>query len=79
MSRVVDEIINFMGTHECIESNRTCNKNINAKFTTFGNRAGIRALKDVIDILDEDTKERVLDMMKNKKVSDYLNEKSFRI
>jgi hypothetical protein len=39
-----------------------------SNFTTFGNRAGCRAIKDIIEFLDDDVKLKVLDMMKNKRV-----------
>lgn len=79
MSKIEEEIINFMGTHECIESNRVRNEDKNVRFTTYGNRAGIRSLKDVVDMLDSDTKERVLDMMRNKKVNDKPSDQLFKI
>lgn len=42
---------------------------INVRFTTFGNHAARKALYEVIEILDEDMKLKVVEMMKNRRVS----------
>ena len=41
---------------------------IDIRFTTFGNRAGCKALYEVIQMLDEDMKLKVVEMMKNRRV-----------
>jgi hypothetical protein len=43
-------------------------ENIKPRFTTFGNKAGCRAVHDILDMLDDDTKINVLKMMRNKRV-----------
>lgn len=65
---IQEEIQDFISTHECIISNKMRDKGIDAKFTTFGSLAGCRALKEVIELLDDDTKLKVIEMMKNKRV-----------
>jgi hypothetical protein len=65
---IQEEIQNFMSTHECVISREMSDKDIKSNFTTFGNRAGCRAIKDIIEVLDDDVKLKVLDMMKNKRV-----------
>jgi hypothetical protein len=42
---------------------------IDIRFTRFGNRAGCKALYEVIEMLDEDMKLKVVKMMKNRRVS----------
>ena len=72
MKNIRQDIFEFISTHECIVSNDMNNKDedIKVTFTTFGNRAGCHALYDVIELLDNDTKLKVVGMMKNKKVED---------
>lgn len=68
---IKDKIFNFLSIHESIVSNNMKNRgdNINVKFTTFGNRAGCKALTEVIEMLDEDTKIKVIEMMENKRIN----------
>jgi hypothetical protein len=66
---IQEEIQNFMSTHECVISREMSDKDIKSNFTTFGNRAGCRAIKDIIEFLDDDVKLKVLDMMKSKRVN----------
>ena len=72
MENIKEEIFHFISTHECIISNEIHKRDqdINVRFTTFGNKAGCKAVYDVISLLDEDTKLKVIEMMKNKRVSD---------
>jgi len=65
------EIFNFISTHEAIVSHEINERdeNIKVHFTTFGNRAGCKAVYEIIQMLDDDTKLKVIEMMKNKKVS----------
>ena len=67
---IKEEIFNFISKNEAIVSHEMKEKdeNIKVNFTTFGNLAGCRAVYDVIKMLDQDTKFKVLEMMKNKKV-----------
>lgn len=67
---IKEEIFNFISTHESIIAHdmHQRDENIDVRFTTFGNRAGCKALYDVITMLDDDTKAKVLEMMKNKKI-----------
>ncbi len=68
---IKEEIFNFISTHEAQVSNDMKKKDdmIDVRFTKFGNRAGCKALYEVIQMLDEDMKLKVLEMMKNKRVS----------
>lgn len=72
MKNIKEEIFTFISKHEGIISIEMHEKDedINVRFTTFGNRAGCRAVYEVISMLDDDTKLKVLEMMKNKRVSD---------
>lgn len=64
------EIFKFISIHESIVSNEMRNRdeNIVVHFTTFGNRAGCGAVYDIIQMLDDDMKLKVIEMMKNKRV-----------
>lgn len=64
------EIFNFISTHEAQVSKDMNEKdgNIKVRFTTFGNRAGCRAVYDVIQMMDDDMKLKVVEMMRNKRV-----------
>lgn len=65
------EIIhNFVSTHEAIVSNDLRNRDseIQVRFTTFGNRAAFKAITDIIKVLSEDEKVKVLEMMNSKRV-----------
>jgi len=65
---IKEEIYNFISTHEAQVATDMEDDMVSVKFTTFGNRAGRRALYDVIKMLDEDTKLKVVEMMRNKRV-----------
>jgi hypothetical protein len=67
---IKEEIFHFISTHEAIITHEIHERdeNIEVKFTTFGSKAGCKALYDVIQMLDDDTKIKVLEMMKNKRV-----------
>jgi len=67
---IKEEIFNFISTHEAQVSHDMNKKdeNIEVRFTTFGNRAGCRAVYDVIQMLGDDMKLKVVDMMRNKRV-----------
>lgn len=63
-----EDIFNFISIHESQISCDMKKKDIDAKFTTFGNRAACRALLEVINVLDNDMKLKVIEMMKNRKI-----------
>jgi predicted regulator of amino acid metabolism with ACT domain len=67
---IKEEIFNFISTHEAQVSRDVKKKDddIEVRFTTFGNRAGCRAVHDVIQMLDDDMKIKVVEMMRNKRV-----------
>ena len=67
---IKEEIFNFISAHEAQVSRDMKKKDdeINVRFTTFGNRAGCRAVYDVIEMLDDDMKLKVVEMMRNKRV-----------
>jgi len=71
MEKLKEEIFNFISVHEAIISHEMKDKdeNINVRFTTFGNRAACRAVYDIFQLLDDDMKVKVIEMMKNKKVN----------
>ena len=50
---IKEEIFNFISTHESNDI-RNRDEDIDIRFTTFGNRAGCKALFDVIEMLDDD-------------------------
>lgn len=64
------DIYNFMAKHEAIVSNEMnkVDEDIKVTFTKFGNRAGCKAIYDIIQLLDDDTKIKVVEMMQNKHV-----------
>jgi hypothetical protein len=63
-----EEVYRFVSKHEAIISNRMDEDGIKASFTSFGNRAACKAIKDILSILSEPELEKVLEMMENKKV-----------
>ena len=67
---IKEEIFDFISTHEAQVSRdmRKKDDDIDIRFTTFGNRAGCKAVYDVIEMLDEDMKLKVVEMMRNKRV-----------
>jgi hypothetical protein len=67
---IKEEIFNFISKNECIVSNEMekIDENIKVRFTTFSNRAACKAVYDIVEMLDDDTKLKVIEMMKNKKV-----------
>lgn len=67
-NNIKEEIFNFISTHEAIISHEMHNKNVDVRFTTFGNRAGCRAIYDIIQLLDDEMKVKIIEMMKNKHV-----------
>ena len=64
-----EDILNFMSDHEIIISKEMADKNIKAKFSKFGNRAGCRAIYEIIDMLDPNIKLKVINMMKIKNMT----------
>ena len=68
---IKEEAFKFISTHEAIISRdmRKIDEDIQVRFTTFGNRAGCKAVYDIIEMLDDDTKVKVIEMMRNKKIS----------
>jgi hypothetical protein len=65
-----ERIFRFVSVHEGQLSHDLEKQGLeNIKFTRFGTRAGCRALHEVIEILNEDQKLKVLEMMKNRKIS----------
>lgn len=67
---IKEEIFNFVSIHESIVSNdmRNRDENIDVRFTTFGNRAGCKAVYDIIQMLDNDMQLKVVQMMRDKRV-----------
>jgi hypothetical protein len=67
---IKEEIFNFISTHEAQVSHDMRKKDdLNIiRFTTFGTRAGCKALYEVIELLDEDTKLKVVQMMQSRRV-----------
>lgn len=69
--KIKEEICTFISTHESQISYdmKKRDENIKVNFTTFGNRAACKAVYDIIDMLDDDMKTKVVQMMKDKKVN----------
>ena len=67
---IKEEIFEFISTHEAQISYemKERDEDINVRFTTYGNKAGCRAILDVLNELDDETQKKVLEMMRNKKV-----------
>jgi hypothetical protein len=68
---IKEEIFKFISTHEAQVSHDMKQKDdmIDVRFTTFGNRAGCKALHEVIQMLGEDMKLKIVEMMKNRRVT----------
>lgn len=67
---IKEEIFNFISTHEAQVSRdmKKKDENIPVRFTKYGNRVGCKAVYDVIQMLDDDMKLKVVEMMRNKRV-----------
>lgn len=67
---IKNEIFEFISTHEAQISNdmKRRDENIEVKFTRFGNRAGCKAVYEIIEMLDDDMKLKVVEMMRSKRV-----------
>ena len=70
MKTLKEDISDFIGTHECIISKEMKERDddIKISFTTWGHRAGCRAVSEIIELLDESSKLKVVNMIKNKRV-----------
>ena len=62
-----EEIFKFVSKQEVILTNQMKEDDIKANFTTFGNRVACKAIDEILAILSDDEKQKVLEMMKNKK------------
>ena len=69
MKDVKEIIFRYVSKHEIIVSNELEEDDITAGFTTFGTRAGCRAIEEVFNSLDDETKAKVIEMMKNKRIN----------
>jgi hypothetical protein len=71
MVNVKAEIFKFISTHESQVSHdiKDRDDSIDVRFTTFGNRAGCKAVYEIIEMLNEDVKLEVIEMMKSKRVT----------
>jgi len=67
---IKEEMFNFISTLEAQVSYDMKQKDdmIDVRFTTFGNRAGCKALYEVILMLYEDMKLKIVEMTKNRRV-----------
>jgi hypothetical protein len=65
-----EEIFHFISKHECIVTNDVKKKDRykKVKFTTFGNIVAGDAIYDIIQLLDDDMKLKVVEMMRKKQV-----------
>lgn len=65
---IKEAIFRFLSSHEANVAHdiRKKNKFSEVTFTRFGSRAGCEAIYDIIEILDEETKIKVLEMMRTK-------------
>lgn len=67
---LIEVIDMFVDKHQIIISNHYKKHDINAHFTTFGSRAALRAIREIVDSLSESEKEKVIQVMKNKRVNE---------
>jgi hypothetical protein len=67
---IKEEIFNFISIHEAIVSHdmKQRDEDIEVRFTTFGNRAGCKAVYDILQMLDDDKKLKVIEMMRQKRI-----------
>ena len=65
---IIEEVSNFVSTHEVIVSNTMKKRDINVNFTTFGSRAAVKAIYEIVSSLEPKVQEEVIEMMKNKKI-----------
>lgn len=65
---IIEEITDFVAKHEIIISKDMREKDIDARFTTFGSRASVKAIYDIVSNLDKKTQEEIIKIMKNKKI-----------
>lgn len=68
--RIENSVHDFVATHECIIQNKAHERdeNIDVRFTRWGNSVARRCLIELIEVCDEETKEKILNMMDNKRV-----------
>jgi hypothetical protein len=70
MDAIRKEIIyKFVSKHEVGVSNDMRYEDKHVRFTTFGTIAGCRAVNEILQMLDNDTKVKVIEMMQNKRIS----------
>jgi len=69
-NRIENSIHDFVAIYENIITNKAHERdgNIDVKFTQWGNSVARRCLIEVIDICDEETKLKILNMMDNRHV-----------
>jgi len=69
-NKIENTIHDYVATHEIIITNKAPERddNLNVKFTRWGNSVARRCLIEVIEICDEETKEKIIKMMNNKRV-----------
>lgn len=72
MSELNDIIYDYVSTHEVIETNRVRKKDedIPVRFTKFGNRSSCKSIREIISLLDDKNKKKVLFHMDNRRVLD---------
>lgn len=65
-----EQIYKFISRHEAQLTTdiKAKDDDIEVRFTTFGSRAGCRAVYEIIQMLDDDMKLKVVEMMKNKMI-----------
>jgi hypothetical protein len=64
-------IYKYVSKHEAQLSSNLKNgsdNNIDVHFTRFGTTAACKAIYDIIDLLDNDNKIKVIEVMKNKRI-----------
>jgi hypothetical protein len=68
MEDIKEKIYDFVSSHEFKLSRELKEKNEDRKviFTRNGNSVACRAIYDIIEMLDDDTKNKVFEMMQNK-------------
>ncbi len=69
-NKIDNSVHDYVATHEVIITNKAHDRDeeLNVRFTRWGNTVARRCLKEVIEICDDVTKRKILEMMDNKRV-----------
>ncbi len=70
IDKIENAVHDYVATHEVIITQKAHNRdeNLDVKFTRWGNTVARRCLIEMINVCDDETKEKILNMMNNKRV-----------